>query len=250
MHVDLNCDLGESFGAYTIGMDEAVIPHISSANIACGWHAGDPLVMQKTVAIATAAGVSLGAHPGHNDLMGFGRRTIRVTPAEAKACIQYQVGALMAFAQAAGTKLHHVKPHGALYNQAAVDMDLALALCRGVYEIDHDLVFLGLDGSRMIDAARQIGMPYASEVFADRAYLDDGTLMPRSQPGSVLHDEQLAIRRTLQMVTEGTVQAASGKTIAIQADSICVHGDNPSALEFVKNIRAALEAKGVEIRPF
>lgn len=250
MHVDLNSDLGESFGAYTIGMDEAIIPLVSSANIACGWHAGDPLVMQKTVAAAKAAGISLGAHPGHDDLMGFGRRTMKVTPAEAKAAIQYQVGALMAFAQAAGVRLHHVKPHGALYNQAAVDMDLALALCQGVHEVDRDLVFLGLAGSRMIDAARKIGMPYASEVFADRAYLDDGTLMPRSQPGSVLHDRQLAIRRTLQMVAEGTVEAASGKTIAIEADSICVHGDNPSALEFVKHIRAALEAEGVEIRPF
>lgn len=250
MRVDLNSDLGESFGAYTIGMDEEIIRSVSSVNIACGWHAGDPLVMQKTIAAAKEANVSCGAHPGHPDLMGFGRRSIKITPAEAKAYVQYQLGALMAFAQAAGTKLHHVKAHGALYNQAAVDMDLATAICQGIYEVDRDLVMLGLANSCMITAAQKIGLPCASEVFADRAYMDDGTLMPRSMPGSVLHDRELAIRRTLQMVCEGTVESASGKLISIQADSICVHGDNPSALEFVRNIRAELEKNGVEIKPF
>ncbi len=246
--VDLNSDLGESFGAYTIGMDSEILKYVSSANVACGWHAGDPVVMEKTVALAAASGVAVGAHPGYPDLMGFGRRNMVVTPAEAKAYIKYQIGALLAFTESHGIKMQHVKPHGAFYNMAAVDEALATAICEGVYEVDPNLILLGLANSKMISAAEKIGLPAASEVFADRAYNDDGTLVSRKLPGSVIHDKELAIARTVRMVTEGVVETASGKIIPIKADSICVHGDNPSALEFVKNIKEALLAKGVKIQ--
>ncbi len=249
IRVDLNSDLGESFGAYTIGMDEEILAYVSSANVACGMHAGDPVVMEKTVAMAAQSGVRIGAHPGFPDLMGFGRRNLSVSPAEAKAYVKYQVGALLAFTRGQGVAMQHVKPHGALYNMAAVDQALADAICEGIREVDPSLILLGLANSRMLDAARKAGLRAASEVFADRAYRDDGTLMPRSQPGAVIHDRELAITRTVRMVTEGVVETASGKLIPIQADSICVHGDNPSALTFVREIRSALERQGVEIRP-
>ncbi|MBQ3954922.1 MAG: LamB/YcsF family protein, partial [Clostridia bacterium] len=187
---DLNSDLGESFGAYKIGEDDQIIPLVSSVNIACGWHAGDPLVMQKAVALAKQYGVSIGAHPGFPDLMGFGRRTMNATPAEVKAYIQYQVGALDAFCRAAGVKLHHVKPHGAMYNMAGADIRLARAVAEAVAEIDDSLILLALSGSEMIRAAEDIGLPSASEVFADRAYEEDGSLRARSKPDAVIHDEE------------------------------------------------------------
>ena len=247
--VDLNSDLGESFGAYTIGMDEAVIAHISSANIACGYHAGDPLVMDKTIAAAKAAGVAVGAHPGHPDLIGFGRRNLACTPKEAKAYIKYQMGAIQAFCTAHGVKLQHVKPHGALYNQAAKDMALSMAIAEAIAEVDKDVIFMGLAGSCMLEAGKQCGLRVASEVFADRAYQADGSLVPRSKPGAVIHDKDEAIARTIRMVTEGKVTAITGEEVAIDAHSICVHGDNPSAVEFVKNIRAKLQEQGVAIAP-
>ena len=247
--VDLNSDLGESFGAYTVGMDEAVIAHISSANVACGYHAGDPLVMDKTVAAARAAGVAAGAHPGYPDLMGFGRRNMVCSPREAKAYIQYQLGALMAFTAAHGVRLQHCKPHGSLYNMAAKDMELAMAVAEAIYSVDKDIILLGLAGSRLLEAGRQTGLRVASEVFADRAYQADGSLVPRKQPGAVIRDKDEAIARTIRMVTEGKVTAVTGEEVSIDAHSICVHGDNPSAVEFVKNIRDALTAQGVEIVP-
>ena len=247
--VDLNSDLGESFGAYTIGMDEAVIAHISSANVACGYHAGDPLVMDRTVAAAKAAGVAVGAHPGYPDLLGFGRRNLACSTKEVKAYVQYQLGALMAFTAARGMKLQHCKPHGALYNMAAKDMDLALAIAQAIAEVDRDVILLGLAGSKLLEAGEQAGLRVASEVFADRAYQADGSLVPRKQPGAVIHDREAAIARTVRMVTEGKVTAVTGEDVPIQAHSICVHGDNPSAVEFVKSIRAALAAQGVEIAP-
>lgn len=247
--VDLNSDLGESFGTYTIGMDEEVIAHISSANVACGYHAGDPLVMDKTVAAAKAAGVAVGAHPGYPDLMGFGRRNMVCSPKEVKAYIQYQLGALMAFTAAHGVKLQHCKPHGAMYNMAAKDMELAKAIAEGIYSVDKDIILLGLAGSKLLEAGEQAGLRVASEVFADRAYQADGTLVPRKQPGAVIHDKDEAIARTIRMVTDGKVTAITGEEISIKAHSICVHGDNPSAVEFVKNIRAELTAKGIEIAP-
>lgn len=247
--VDLNSDLGESFGAYTIGLDSEVIPHVTSANVACGFHAGDPLVMARTVAAAKAAGVAVGAHPGYPDLMGFGRRNMACSPKEAKAYVQYQLGALTAFTAAAGVKLQHCKPHGALYNMAAKDMDLALAIAEAVAEVDKDVILLGLAGSKLLEAGKQAGLRVASEVFADRAYQSDGSLVPRSQPGAVIHDTEEAIARTVRMVKEGKVTAVTGEDVPIEAHSICVHGDNPSAVEFVKNIRARLEAEGVVIAP-
>ena len=245
--VDLNSDLEESFGNYTIGMDEEILKFVSSANVACGWHAGDPMVMEKTVALAKEFGTAVGAHPGFPDLMGFGRRNMAVTPEEAKAYVKYQLGALQAFAKAHGVKIQHVKPHGALYNMAAVDEKLAKAMCEAVYEVDKDIIFMGLAGSKMITAAEETGLKAASEVFADRAYNDDGTLVSRKLPGAVIKDKDLAIQRVVRMVKEGKVESINGKDIDIKADSICVHGDNPKALEFVKNIRETLEKEGVTI---
>ncbi len=247
---DLNSDLGESFGAYKIGADDKIIPLVTSVNIACGYHAGDPLVMQKSVALAKQYGVSVGAHPGFPDLLGFGRRNINASPAEVKAYIQYQVGALSAFCRAAGVKLHHVKPHGAMYNMAGADYKLARAVAEAVAEIDDSLVLLALSGSEMIRAANEIGLPCASEVFADRHYEEDGSLRARSKPDSVIHDEEECISRVLRMVTEGKVTAVTGKDIDLRADSICVHGDTPEALAFIRRIRENLEKNGIGIGAF
>lgn len=245
--VDLNSDLGESFGAYTMGLDHEVIRYVSSVNVACGYHAGDPVVMEQTVRAAKEAATAVGAHPGFPDLMGFGRRNMAASPDEAKAYVKYQLGALLAFTKSHGLRLQHVKAHGALYNMAAVDQKLARAIAEAVAEVDGSIILLGLAGSKMLDAGRECGLKVASEVFADRAYMEDGTLVSRKQPGSVIHDRELAIRRSIGMVTRGRVESITGKEIAIQADSICVHGDNPQALEFVQSIRQALTASGVAI---
>lgn len=247
--VDLNCDLGESFGNYTCGMDEEVIAHISSANVACGFHASDPLVMSHTVAMAKARGVAVGAHPGYPDLVGFGRRSLAVSPDELKAMVQYQIGALRAFCDGQGIEMQHVKPHGAMYNMAAKDRKLADAICQAIKAVDPKLILLGLSGSQLLEAAEDAGLSRASEVFADRSYEDDGTLTPRSLPGAVITDEGEAIARVLQMVQEGTVTARSGKTIAIRADSICLHGDGVKAVAFARRIRDELTRAGVEIVP-
>lgn len=247
--VDLNCDLGESFGAYKCGMDEEVIPFISSANVACGFHASDPLVMEKTVALAAKYGVAVGAHPGYPDLVGFGRRNMNVSPEEVKAMVQYQIGALMAFCRSKGVALQHVKPHGAMYNMAGKDENLAMAVCRGIQEVDESLILLGLAGSRMMEAAKKIGLRFASEVFADRAYEEDGSLMARTKPGAMITDEELAVTRVVRMVTEGKVTSVTGKEIEITADSICVHGDGPKALAFVEKIRKALWEHQIGICP-
>jgi UPF0271 protein len=247
--IDLNCDLGESFGTYKLGMDEEVIPFVSSANIACGFHASDPVVMRKTVELAGKSGVCVGAHPGFPDLMGFGRRNMKVSPLEAKSYVQYQIGALHAFCQACGVRMVHVKPHGALYNMAGKDYGLAKAICEGIAEFDGSLILLALSGSEMIRAAKDTGLRAASEVFADRAYEEDGSLVARTKPGSMITDENEAIRRVVRMAKEGKVTTVTGKDISIQADSVCVHGDNAKALEFVQKIRAALTAKGIKIAP-
>ena len=242
-HIDLNCDLGESFGAYTIGMDEKVIPFITSANVACGFHAGDPLVMQRTVALCKQSGAAVGAHPGFPDLQGFGRRQMKLTPAEAKACVQYQIGALKAFCDAAGVPLHHVKPHGALYNMAGKDRALADAICAAVKESAPGAVLLALSGSEMVKAAQAIGLPVANQARCIReAHF--------AAPGAMIEDENEAIARVIRMVTEGKVTANDGTDIAIQADSVCVHGDGPKALAFVEKIGAALQAAGVELKAF
>ena len=247
--IDINCDLGESFGAYSIGKDAEVIPLISSANIACGWHGGDAVVMSETVAQAAAAKVAVGAHPGYPDLVGFGRRNLKVTPKELKAYIQYQVGALTAFCRVNRILLRHVKPHGAMYNMAAVDTHLARAVCEGVASVSEELILLALSGSEMCTAAKQMGIRCAREVFADRAYEDDGTLVARSKPGAVITDKGAAVQRIVRLVRTGKVESISGKEIEIGADSICVHGDNFQALEFVREIRKALTEGDIEIAP-
>lgn len=247
--VDLNCDLGESFGNYKLGLDEEVISYISSANVACGFHASDPLVMAHTVKLAKESGVCIGAHPGFPDLVGFGRRNINVSPKEAKAMVQYQIGALDAFCTAAGIKMCHVKPHGALYNMAGKDLKLAEAICEGIFEINPELILLALSGSEMVSAAQSIGLKVAREAFADRAYEEDGSLVARTKEGAMITDEDVAINRVIKMVKENKVEAITGKDIHIKVDSICVHGDGEKPLEFVKKIKARLESEGIKILP-
>lgn len=248
--IDLNCDLGESFGAYKIGMDEQVVPNITSANVACGFHAGDPLVMRKTVALCKKYGVSVGAHPGYPDLGGFGRRNMAIPCSEVEADIIYQVGALKAFCDSEGVELCHVKPHGALYNMAGKDYDLAMAICRGIRAVDPHLKILALSGSCMIRAAQETGLPAVSEVFADRAYQADGSLVPRTQPGAMITNEGEAIARVVKMAKTGKVTAIDGTEVEICADSVCVHGDGEKALAFVEKIREALKRAGIEVRRF
>lgn len=245
--VDLNSDLGESFGSYTIGMDEEILKYVSSANVACGFHAGDPVVMEKTVTIAKDNNVAVGAHPGFNDLVGFGRRNMNISAAEAKAYVKYQLGALMAFTQAKNIKIQHVKPHGALYNMAAVDYNLAHAIAEAIYEVNKDIILLALANSQMIKAGKDVGLKTANEVFADRAYMDDGTLVPRKMDGAVIKDKTEAVNRVVRMIKENKVTSINGKDIDIKADSICVHGDNPQALEFVKKIRQTLLDEQISI---
>ena len=249
MKIDLNCDLGESFGAYKLGLDDQVLPYISSANVACGFHASDPVVMDKTVALAKDAGVAVGAHPGYPDLQGFGRRNMTIPPREVKAMIMYQIGALQAFCTARGLKLQHVKPHGALYNMAGKDEALAMAVCETIQAVDDSLILLGLSGSKMLEAADKIGLRSAREVFADRAYEEDGSLVARTKPGAMITDEDEAVARVIRMIREGKVTAVTGKDIPIRADSVCVHGDSPKALAFVQKIRAALTAEQIQIVP-
>lgn len=247
--VDLNSDLGESFGAYTIGMDDEVIKLVSSANIACGFHASDPVVMKKTVERAVAAGIGIGAHPGFYDLMGFGRRNMNISPAEAYAYVTYQLGALSAFCRQQGAKIDHVKPHGALYNMAGKDYELAKGICRAIYDFEPNLILLGLSGSRMINAGRDMGLLCANEFFADRAYEDDGSLRSRTKEGAMIEDENEAIERVVKVVKTGYVTTYSGKELKLRIDSICVHGDNAHALEFVRTIRERLTDEGIEIAP-
>lgn len=247
--IDLNCDLGESFGAYKIGLDSEVIPFISSANVACGYHASDPVVMSKTVKMCKEYGVHIGAHPGFPDLLGFGRRNMNVSPSDAKAYVMYQIGALDAFCKANGVKIQHIKPHGALYNMAGKDYNLAKAICEGIYEINSDYILLGLSGSMLLKAAEDTGLRSASEVFADRAYTDDGSLVPRTAEGAVITDENIMISRVVRMIKNGEVETISSKIIPIKADSVCVHGDGAKAVEFVKRIRKELTESGIEIAP-
>lgn len=247
--VDLNSDLGESFGRYTLGMDDKIIPLITSANVACGYHASDPVVMAKTIASAKAAGIRVGAHPGFPDLMGFGRRNMNVTPEEAKAYVLYQLGALYAFCRAQGMELQHVKPHGALYNMAAKDYKLAQAICAAIREFDPGLIVLALSGGELAKAALDMGLPTALEVFADRGYEEDGTLVDRRKEGAMITDEEEAIRRVVRMVKEQKVTAVTGRDIPIKADSVCVHGDGVKALAFVEKIRQALADEGIAVCP-
>ncbi|WP_119317338.1 LamB/YcsF family protein [Companilactobacillus formosensis] len=246
--IDLNSDLGESFGRYSLGRDSEIIPLVSSVNIACGFHAGDPDVMAKTVALAEEAGIGVGAHPGFPDLQGFGRRKMAMKPAEVKNMITYQVGALMAFTS--NKKLQHVKPHGALYNMAATDHDLAVAICEGIKQVDPNLPIYGLANSELIKAAQEVGIPYAQEAFGDRNYNADGTLVSRSLPNAVIKDPQEVAKRVKTMIENEEIIAVDGTKISLKPDSICVHGDNQQALNIVSELRATLIDAGIEIIPF
>lgn len=243
MHVDLNADLGE--GAPD---DAALLALVSSVNIACGWHAGDARLMQATVAAALARGVAIGAHPSYPDREHFGRREMQLQPEEVRADLIYQIGALDALVRAAGGRLHHVKPHGALYNQTARDPALADAIAAAVRAVDPGLAIYGLAGGELLRAAERAGLRAVAEVFADRGYRADGSLVPRSQPGALVDDVDEAVTRTLRMVREGVVQAVSGETVPLQAQTLCLHGDGPHALAFARAIHQALSDAGIELR--
>jgi 5-oxoprolinase (ATP-hydrolysing) subunit A len=247
--MDINCDMGESFGAYRIGNDAAVMPFISSANIACGFHAGDPLVMDATVKLALEHGVSVGAHPGYPDLQGFGRRNMDLTPEEVEAFTLYQVAALAGFARARGVELAHVKPHGALYNQAAKDRALALAIARGVARFSRSLALVGLAGSLLVEMGVEAGLQVGNEAFPDRAYNPDGSLRSRRLPGAVIESPQDALEHALRLAREGIVLVRDGQTVNVRVDTLCIHGDNPAAPRIAQAIRQGLETEGVSIHP-
>jgi UPF0271 protein len=249
MIIDINCDMGESFGPWKMGADAEVMPNITSANIACGAHAGDPGVMRRTVRLARQHGVSVGAHPGFADLQGFGRREFQADPADVEDSLIAQIGALRAIAGAEGAAVRHVKAHGALYNMAARDRRLADAIARAIKAVDPELVMFALPKSPMIDAAAAAGLRAAAEGFADRAYEPDGSLTPRSRSGAVIHDPSLVVERAVRMVRDGVVLTPGGAEIALKIDTICVHGDTPGAPELTRRIRAGLEAAGVDVRP-
>ncbi|MCH3915486.1 MAG: 5-oxoprolinase subunit PxpA [Acidaminococcaceae bacterium] len=248
--IDLNSDMGESFGAYHIGDDEGIIKYVTSANIACGYHAGDPMVMDKVVRMAKERGVAVGAHPGYPDLMGFGRRKMVLSTAEVKNYMKYQIGALWAFAHSYGLELQHVAPHGALGNLCQYDESVSRAICEAVKEINPEIRIFYCAGAVLGKVAEEMGLATAAEIFADRAYMDDLSLVPRKQPGSMITDENIAIKRCVRMIKEGKVQALSGKDLAIKGDTLCVHGDGAKALAFVEKIRAAFQEEGITIRNF
>ena len=245
--IDFNCDMGESFGMYKMGLDEEVIKHITSANIACGFHAGDPNWMRTTVKLAEEHGVAIGAHPSFPDLSGFGRRAMNASALEVKNDVIYQMGALQAFTGA--KRLQHVKPHGAMYNMAVDDQDLATAICEAALEVDSNVVLLALAGSQWISVAEDLGLRVGREIFADRALNTDGTLVSRSKEGSVIHDIQEVVDRSLRMVTEGKAVAISGEVIDVEADSLCLHGDTPGAVDMALALKQALVAEDVEVTP-
>lgn len=249
MRIDLNCDLGESFGSYTYGADREVAPYITSANIACGFHAGDPSVMRRTMALCREHGVAAGAHPSFPDLLGFGRREMDVTADEVRDYLIYQVGALAAFARAQGTRLVHVKAHGAMYNMAARDPGLARAIAEGVARVDPELILVGLAGSHLLAAGLEAGLAVAAEAFADRAYHPDGSLVSRRQPGAVICDPGLVAARVVEMAGQGTVRCLDGQVITVRPDTICLHGDTPQAALLARAIREALAAAGIAARP-
>ena len=247
--IDLNSDLGESFGNYKLAMDSEIIPLITSANVACGFHASDPVVMDGAVKMAKASGTEVGAHPGYPDLMGFGRRNMVISADEARTYTLYQLGALDAFLRANGCTMQHVKPHGAMYNMAAKDYKLAYAICEAIKSFNSDLIVLALFGGQLEKASRDLGLRTASEFFADRAYNTDGTLVSRTLPGSMITDEEEAIERSIRMVKEHKVTTIEGTDITVDCNSICVHGDNVKALAFVDKIRAAMTAEGITLCP-
>ncbi|HJU43484.1 MAG TPA: 5-oxoprolinase subunit PxpA [Vicinamibacterales bacterium] len=249
MRIDLNSDLGESFGPWPMGQDAALMESITSANVACGFHAGDPAVMRQTIALAKDKGVAVGAHPGFPDLVGFGRREIKATPAEVEDFVLYQLAALAGMAQAQGVRLQHVKPHGALYNMACKDRALATAIARAVAAFDSSLILFGLPDSELLRAGQTAGLPVAAEVFADRAYERDGSLTSRTKPGSVIHDTATVVERAVRMVKDNQVVTTDGSVIALEADTICLHGDTPGAADHARAVRRGLESAGIQVVP-
>jgi UPF0271 protein len=249
MPIDINCDMGESFGAYKIGEDEKVISSITSANIACGFHAGDPLVMEKTVKLAKAHGVGVGAHPGFPDLLGYGRRMMETCPGEVKQYVLYQVGALAAFCRANRVALQHIKPHGALYNLAARNEVIAREIIQAVQAYDPELILVVLSGSPLAEMAEAAGLKVAREVFPDRAYLDDGCLAPRSLAGAVIHDEEEVRRRVVKLIATGKMTSIDGREVSLKADTLCIHGDTPGAWKLAGAIRQALDEAGIPVLP-
>jgi UPF0271 protein len=246
--VDLNADVGESFGAWVMGQDPALFPHITSANVACGFHAGDPGVMRATVALAREHGVAVGAHPGFPDLSGFGRRDMQMSPRDVEDLVVYQIGALAAVAAAQGIRLQHVKAHGALYNMAVTELALADAIARATAAVDRSLVLLGLPGSQLLHAGERAGLRTAAEVFGDRAYSPDGTLVSRTKPGAVITDADVVVKRVVAMVREQSVIAQDGTRVSLRVDTICLHGDTPGAAQLAARVRAALTDAGIDVR--
>ena len=247
-HIDLNSDMGESYGIYTLGADEEILRWVTSANVACGWHGGDPQVMRATVARAKALGVAVGAHPSYPDHLGFGRRVMQLTRQEARDYMLYQIGALRAFAEALGLRLQHVKPHGAIYNVAVKDRELSLGIAEAVQEAGGDLILVTLPDGETIKAGREVGVRVAREAFGDRAYTEDGTLVSRKLPGSLITDPEAVAERVLGLV-KGEVAAITGKAIRLEADTICMHGDTPGAAQIVRRVRERLEAAGIHPTP-
>lgn len=245
--VDLNCDMGESYGVYALGNDDAILDLVTSVNIACGYHAGDPRTMRRTVAGALEKKVAIGAHPGLPDLAGFGRRNMSISPDEAYEMTVYQIGALEAFVRAEGGRMHHVKPHGALYNMAAQQDKLAEAIAEAVYKVNPELVLYGLSGSKLIAAGERAGLRTASEVFADRTYCRDGSLTPRQEPDALIHDPAIAAAQIIQMVKSGTVISREQIEVKLKAETICIHGDGEHALAFARQIRELLQKQGVRL---
>ena len=241
--------MGESYGAWKMGADAEVMPYISSANIACGFHGGDPATIRQTVKLAVDQGVAIGAHPSLPDLQGFGRRVMRISPQDMYDLVVYQAGAVEAFARAAGVKLHHVKCHGALYNMAAIDEGLSEAMARAVKDLGAGIMLYALSNSKMMQVAKQKGIAVAGEVFADRGYADDGTLAPRGRPGAMIEDASVAAERALAMVEKGCVTTLSGKPVPVSADTLCLHGDQPGAVTFAKAIRKAFSEHGITVAP-
>lgn len=249
MRIDINCDMGESFGAYKIGEDEKVIPYITSANIACGCHAGDPMVMAITMELAKKHRVAVGAHPGYPDLVGFGRRNLETMPGEIKNYLLFQIGALMAFARVNGLSLQHVKPHGALYNLAARDEKAAQEVIEAVRSLDSDLILVMLSGSLGAKMAAASGLKVAQEVFPDRAYLKDGRLAPRTMAGAVIHDPELVKKRIIKLMATGMMTSIEGKEISLKADTLCIHGDTPGAWKVARVIQRELKKSGIKSVP-
>lgn len=242
--LDINCDMGESFGVYKLGTDAEILDFVTSANVACGFHGGDPASMRKTVALALEKGVAIGAHPGLPDLVGFGRRNMAISPEEAYDMVVYQIGALYGFVKAQGGTVQHVKAHGALYNMASVNYALAAAIAKAVYDVNPELILYGLSGSELIKAGQQIGLRTASEVFADRTYQQDGTLTPRRQADALILDTKQSVAQVVRMVQEGKVLSQQGVDVSIQADTVCIHGDGAHALAFANEIRSELTRNG------